>query len=185
MVPERDSYDYVYSVSDLANINTWSKSSLSKGIKEFIKKYPDYVIKQNTIQEISKKEYLEMFEMWAKNKNIKNLFELNEYKAFKKFLQNDNDIRIISLYINNILVGFNTHEIISSNYANSGFSKANIKCHKSIYAVLNWEEAKILKKKGIKYYNWEQDIGIENLRKSKMSYHPVGFLKKYKVSYNS
>ncbi len=185
VVPDRDSYDYVYSVLDLANIDTWSRSSLSKGIKQFIKKYPNYVIKQNTAQEIQKNEYLEMFEIWAKNKNIKDHFELNEYKAFKKSLQSDDNIKITSLYIDNNLVGFNTHEIISNNYANSGFSKANIKYHKSIYAVLNWEEAKILKKQGVKYYNWEQDVGIENLRKSKMSYHPISFLRKYKVSYNN
>jgi len=186
ITPDRDSYDYVYSISHLASMNSWTQNSLSKGIRQFVKKYPNYIIKQNSFKEISKNEYLEVFKRWSKNKKINNYFELNEYKAFEKFLQNhDDNIKIISLYINNVLVGFNMCEIISHDYANSGFSKADIKYHASIYALLNWEEAKILKEQGIKYYNWEQDLGILGLRKAKMKYEPDFFLNKFILRKNS
>lgn len=182
-VSDTDSKDYIYSIDHLASMDTWSQNTLSKGIRRFIKKYPDYVVKQCSIQEISKDEYLEMFKRWAKNKNTKNHFELNEYKAFKRLFQiNNKNIKVISLYLKDILIGFTLFEIFANNYAISHFAKADTAYHLSVYSVLNWEEAKILKKLGVKYYNWEQDLGIQGLKKSKMSYHPVNFLKKYRVS---
>jgi hypothetical protein len=107
---------------------------------------------------------------------------LNEFKAFKKFLQNDDDdIKIVSLYINGVLAGFNIYEIISADYANCSFSKADVKYHSSVYDILDWEEAKILNTKKIKYYNWEVDLGIPGLRYSKEKYKPAFFLKKFTV----
>jgi hypothetical protein len=182
-ISDRDSHDYVYSTSHLASMDAWPKSTISKGIRRFIKKYPDYVIKENLIQEISKDEYLRMFGRWSDNKSIMNHFELNEYKAFERTFEiNDKNIKIISLYIENVLVGFTIYEILSDGYAMSHFAKADISYHPSVYDVLDLEEAKILKNKGIKYYNWEQDLGILGIRKAKMKYKPSFLLKQFIVS---
>ncbi|MEI6280867.1 MAG: phosphatidylglycerol lysyltransferase domain-containing protein, partial [bacterium] len=179
---DRNSYDYIYSVPDLANMNTWPQNSIRKSIRKFIKKYPNYIIKQSSIKEVEKTIYLDLFKKWSQNKDIENFLEFNELKAFKKFFDNhDDNIKIVSLYINNILVGFNTYEIISKDYANSSFSKADTEYDTSIYSVLNWEEAKILNKEKITYYNWEQDLGIPGLRYSKEKYKQAFFLKKFTV----
>lgn len=178
-----NSHDYIYSIPHLASMNVWPQSSLSKGIRRFIKKYSDYVIKQYLIKEISKDKYEEMFQKWAKNKKIKNHLELNEYKALKKLLQIDSkNIKIVSIYLNNILIGFTAHEILANNYAMSHFAKADVSHHSSVYDVLNWEEAKILKNQEIKYYNWEQDLGIQGLRNSKQKYKPSFLLKKFTIT---
>jgi len=180
---DKDSYDYIYSVTNLANMNGWPKSSSKKRLKQFIKKYPDYSIKLASIQEINRDEHLKMFQKWAENKNIPNYFELNEYKAFKKFLElEDNKIKVVSLYVNNNLIGFTVYEIQADSYALSHFAKADTTFHSGVYDVLNWEEAKILEKQGIRYYNWEQDLGLFGLRKSKEKYKPSFFLKKFTVS---
>lgn len=181
-IPDIDSHDYVYAISHLANMNSWPQSSLSKGIRRFIKKYPNYVIKECSIQEILKDEYLEMFKRWAKNKKITDHFELNEYKAFKKMLKiSDKKVRAVSLYLEKTLVGFTVFEISNKDYAISHFAKADTAYHSSVYDMLNWEEAKILKKQGIKYYNWEQCLGIQGLEKAKMKYKPTLFLNKFFV----
>ncbi len=180
---DRDSHDYVYSISHLASMDSWTQSTISKGIRRFIKKYPDYVIKQDSIQEKSKDEYLKMFGRWSDNKNITNHFELNEYKAFERLFQiKDKNIQLISLYVKDVLVGFTVYEILPDNYAISHFAKADSEYHSSVYDILNWEEAKILKKIGIKYYNWEQDLGILGLRNSKLKYKPSFLLKQFIIS---
>ena len=43
----------------------------------------------------------------------------------------------------------------------------------------------ILKEKGKKYLNYEQDLGKPNLRQAKTSFRPIGFLKKFICTYKA
>lgn len=177
-----DSHDYIYSIKELCNMHNWLGHQSSKGIEKFLKLHPDYLVKISSIGEIQKDECKKMFKKWATNKNINDHFGLNEYKAFERFLEiKDENIEVVSLYKNNQLIGFTAYEIISEDYGIAHFSKANTKHHSAIYDILNWEEAKSLKTKGVKYYNWEQDLGIPGLRKSKEKYGPCHFLKKFLI----
>lgn len=181
-ISDLDSKDYIYSIDHLASMDTWSQSTISKGIRRFIKEYPDYIIKENSLEEISEDKYLEIFKRWSENKSIVNHFELNEYKAFKRVFQiKDKSLKIISLYLKDVLVGFSLFEILANGYALSHFAKTDTSYHSSVYDVLDWEEVKILKEQGIKYYNWQQDLGIQGLRKSKEKYKPDSFFNKFFV----
>jgi len=182
VTPDPDAFDYIYPIANLANMNNWPKSRSRKNIRQFSQNYPDYQVKISSIHKVNKEEHLKMFQTWAENKDIPNYFELNEYKAFKRFLDLENHaIKVVSLYVNQVLVGFTVYEIQTNDYVLSHFAKANTKFHRGANDMLNWEEAKILDAKGFKYYNWEQDLGLLGLRKSKEKYKPSFFLKKYIV----
>ncbi len=182
---DRNSYDYVYSISNMAKMNEWSKNTSGKKIRKFLRSNFNYVIKQLSTKEIKKEEYKELFKRWAKSKNIDNHFELNEYKAFERFLQIDSpEIRFVSLYTNGILIGFTAYEILSKDFAISHFAKVDSEHYNAVHDILNWEEAKFLKKRGITYFNWEQDLGISGLRYSKEKYGRSFFLKKFNVLKN-
>lgn len=179
---DQDAFDYIYPIANLANMNNWPKSRSRKNIRQFKKLYPNYLIKVSSIHNINKEEHLKMFQTWAKNKDIPNYPELNEYKAFQRFLElEDHNIKVISLYVDEILVGFTVYEKQTNDYVLSHFAKANTKFHRATNDVLNWEEAKLLDEQGFKYYNWEQDLGLPGLRKSKEKYKPSFFLKKFVV----
>lgn len=179
---DKDAHDYIYSVSHLSNMNNWTQHSSGKNIRNFIKLYPNYVVKHSTIKEVQKNEYIEMFKKWAKNKEVEDYSKLNEYKALERIFEAKHEnVNIVSIYVNNILVGFTVYEILSSDYATSHFAKADIKHHRAISDILNWEEAKILDIQGVKYFNWEQDLGILGLRKSKEKYKPSFHLKKLTI----
>lgn len=178
----RDEYDYIYSISHLAHMNNWTKHSSGKNIRSFIKKFPHYIVKHTSIKEIKKNEYIEMFKKWVENKDIEDYLKLNEYEALERiFKTNQDNLKVVSIYINDVLVGFTIHETLSSDYAISHFAKVNKNHHRSIGDILNWEEAKILDTRGVKYINWEQDLGISGLRKSKEKYKPSFFLKKFTI----
>ena len=44
------------------------------------------------------------------------------------------------------------------------------------------ESAKYLLERGVQMLNFEQDLGIPNLRQAKLGFRPHSFLKKYRVS---
>jgi hypothetical protein len=55
--------------------------------------------------------------------------------------------------------------------------------YKGIYQAIN---QMFLERSGntFEFVNREQDLDIQGLRKAKLSYHPVNFIKKYKITYN-
>ncbi len=174
-----NAYDYIYEVSHLANMHNWPQHSSGKNIRSFSKKYPNYVVKHECIENADEAEYLDMFIRWAKNKDIDNYLGLNEFKALDRIFEtNHYRLNTVSLYVDGVMVGFTIYEIVSPEYAISHFAKADMEYHRAIGDILNWEEAKILNQKGVKYFNWEQDLGIEGLRKSKQKYNPAHMFEK-------
>lgn len=181
---DQDAFDYIYSVSHLSNMNNWAKHGSGKNIRSYTRSCPNYVVKHHSIKDTKMEEIIEMFRVWAKNKGEENYSKLNEYEALERIFEiKNNDVGVVSIYVDNVLVGFTIYEILSYNYAISHFAKSNIEHHCAIGDILNWEEAKILDVQGIKYFSWEQDLGIPGLRKSKEKYKPSFFLKKFIISY--
>lgn len=176
---DQDAFDYVYEVSHLADMDKWPQHTSGKKVRRFLKENPSYEVKLFSINEAPKDECLNLFKKWAEVRSM-DPDELSEFTAAERIFSSGIDtLRVVSLYIKGELVGFTIFEIISKDYAVSHFAKADKDAHPSASDVLNWEEAKILNKSGVKYFNWEQDLGIIGLRKSKEKYGPVLRLKKF------
>lgn len=184
LLPDYAAHDYVYDVSHLANMHNWAQHTSGKHVRSFKKEFEGlYLVKHSPIKDVIKDEYLMMFRKWAENKDLNQFESLSEYLALKRAFQARFDnVHVVSLYIDGGLLGFTIYEKVSDEYAVSHFAKGDTKYHKAVNDILNWEEAKILHAQGIKYFNWEQDLGIPGLRKSKEKYNPVLYLKKHIVS---
>lgn len=180
---DRDAYDYIYSVAHLAKMDSWPASGISKRIRKFVKNNPGYVISISSVKDIPTDEYIKIFKKWAKNKKVGDHLDLNEYKAFERFLRvEDKNIEVISMHVNDELIGFTLYELLTGHCAISHFVKSDTGSYDGINDVMNWEEAKRLYAKGVKYYNWEQDLGILGLRYSKVKYNPSLLMKKFIVT---
>jgi hypothetical protein len=180
---DRDDADYMYLSEHLASMDAWRKNSKAKTIRKITQSFPDYKVTVSKLSEINKKTYLTMFHKWSINKHDTHAYDLNEYKAFRRFLNLKNQsIIAVSIFIDGKLAGFSMYEKLNNRYAIAHFSKADIKDYPGIYELLNWQEGVVLHKKNVKFLNWEQDLGIEGLRYAKEKYRPFYLLKKIMVT---
>ena len=69
-------------------------------------------------------------------------------------------------------VAFSIYEHLNSSTCVVHFEKA-LREYKGLYQLINRETAKKIYSKGCKHINREEDLGIEGLRKAKLSYHPI------------
>lgn len=184
---DRDNFDYIFSTSQLSAFRGTKYKTKRHEVNKFLTLYPNVVFKsENLISPVLREQIISLLQKWTikkkSNQEVDNLSFEGENKALRKMLEMENkNLRIFTCFLNGNLIGFEIDEILLSKYAVAHFSKVDTS-YNGINDFLNMKLSQRLKNEGVEFCNWEQDLGIENLRKSKMSYVPMNFLKKYKVS---
>lgn len=182
---DRDNFDYIVSSLDIAKLHSKKLPKKKKIVDEFKKKYPHLTAKPIDLSSSSNKQaIMDTFDLWGEIGH-KEKGELNiERQAVKRLLENAHhfpDLYALGIYDGDKLVAFNTYEVSTHSHGISSFQKADRR-YEGVYAFLTHEMAKSMVALGCKYINFEQDLGIDGLRASKQSWHPVTFLKKYTIS---
>lgn len=179
-----DNHDYIYEVNKLLTYSGNKLGAKRNFVNRFQRLYPNasYVIadiKNPAIQ----KELLNLFEEWSTLKEDKD--EANrEKKAINNYLKNQayfSAAICVLLYDVNKLIGFAIVEVVKEKYLLVHFEKANYQQYIGIYPYIMQVLARIASSMSCTYINYEQDLGLPLLRKSKRSYHATKFLKKYTV----
>ncbi len=184
-----DNFDYIFSVQELAKPQGSKFKSKRHLANRFLREQNEIEFKLIDLNDHATQDnILHVFRRWEEQKIAENkTYEIkHEELALSRLLNTSNDHKLIlsGLFLNGVMVGFSLDEILANNYAISHFLKADT-AYKGIYEYLNEEVAKHLLSCGVQLWNWEQDLNIEGLRKLKLSYRPVKFLKKYKVALSS
>ena len=181
---DRDSFDYIYPISFFHRlIEQPAKHKPTSHLRFFTRSYRQYKYATRLLHEADKEELKMLFKRWACNKSI-NHRDMHEYIAFERLMQYSHErIFITTISIDSCLVGFMINEILPNNYAICHFCKADVS-YRGIYEALIWIASQELNKLGIQYLNFEQDLGMENLRRSKEKYKQHSFLKKNIVKRN-
>ncbi len=170
---DRDNFDYIYKREDLANLKGKIYHKKRNLISQFKKNY-SYEAKPLLKKYL--KDALNILEEWAKNK------ESGDYESSKEALFLMDELRLCGIiyYVNgkpSAYVLGEENQKGKSFVVN--FEKA-IEEYKGLYQFINKSFAEILPSK-YEFINREQDLGLENLRKAKLSYKPYCFIKKFKV----
>lgn len=181
---DRDNFDYIVSAKDLAALKPEKLPKKRKLVNRFLDLYPECSSKLLDINDpATTTALLSLFDQWALV-NKKSVEETQTEKiAIKRLLNNVNNLGnvfCLAIYEKDMLIGFNTFELTNNKYGISSFQKA-IKDYTGIYAYMTQQMAKVLNERGCEYINFEQDLGIDGLRSSKLSWHPIKYLKKYTV----
>ena len=167
--------DYVYSWDKLANLTGKKLHSKRNHINNFYKLYQSEFSK---ITPEDKDLIISTYDRWFKETDDK--FLLQEKEGIKDLLENYDKLGLVGgkLMVSGNLVAFSIGERLNDDTAVVHIEKADTN-YKGAYTVINQQFAKNCLY-GFTYINREEDMGLEGLRKAKMSYQPDFMVEKYK-----
>lgn len=172
----RDAFDYIYLREDLANLSGKKYHSKRNHISAFSKKQ-EWVFKAITAENIGDVKLCA--EKWYKeNADREDRYLRCERRGVDTILDNMEllGVRGGAIYVGENVVAFTLGSRISDDIFDIHIEKA-LSDYAEAYTVINREFARTLE--GYKYINREDDMGLEGLRKAKLSYKPAILLKKY------
>lgn len=179
-----NSFDYILSIPELITYRGRSLRGKRNFVNRFRKLYQTTTTEFNINDKHIKKSIQELFSIWAGQKGLEPKEVENEFVALWRLLQTSKSPSLISvgIFIDNHLAGFSISEVLEASYAILHFEKADATSFTGIYPYIIQETARELAARGCRYLNYEQDLGLPGLKKSKESYHPCQLLKKYTLT---
>jgi len=178
---DRDGYDYVYDINDLADLPGRKYQKKRNHCNRFRTDYPDYHVEPLTEDNLSKVQ--EMLSAWyeAKEQEAPDSDFLMEKVALNKALTHYKDLDLdgLVLFNNDRLLGFTMGSRLSHDTFDIHFEKAWGDVN-GAYAIINYEFARYLRDKypDILFLDREDDMGIEGLRIAKERYFPHHMVEK-------
>jgi len=168
---DRDLSEYIYSVNDLINFEGKKYHAKKNHLNQF-EKYDYFVKKYDDACFDSIMEIIKIWDSLHQNTAAENdaiILSLKNYKQLKMICE--------LVYVKNKIAGFAIGCVCNNDLGMILFEKADIN-YKGIYVKINNSFIKN-NFSDLKYVSFQEDMGDEGLRKSKMSYHPAFLEHKY------
>lgn len=168
--------DYIYRNYDLTNLPGKKYHAKRNHISKFNRLFPNWHF--DLINEDNMKDAVTVVEKWCEKNNI-DKDDYYEYQAIMMAFENYKEFEMHGgiLYAEDIPVAMTMGARINRKIFDVSFEKALVQ-YDGAYAKVNNEFAKTLV--GFELINREEDLGLESLRKAKLSYYPVEILKRFK-----
>lgn len=175
----RDFEDYVYLRESLVNLSGKKLHSKKNHLNRFKKHYPDYVYREMTKNDFDRCVALakRLISEGTREGEISDYWEI---LSIKRLFENFDVLGLKGgvIEIDGEIVAFTVGEGQNDKYAIIHAEKADTS-YEGAYAAINNEfVAKTLTE--YEFINREEDMGLEGLRKAKLSYRPHYMIKKYK-----
>jgi hypothetical protein len=176
-----DNSDYLYSCQDLINLKGRKYDGKRNLIKRFKSafRYEYEVLNQEAVQEC-----LAFQEQWCEIKECDKIVSLgNEHQAIVEILENFSDFTSLIgaiVRVQGRISALAIAEPLNPSTLVMHVLKANPN-FPGLYQTLT-QEFLAHQAASFSFVNFEQDLGVQGLRKAKQSYHPLGFIKKYIVA---
>jgi hypothetical protein len=185
--PDRDQFDYIYDADELISLTGNRFHKKRNLLYQFQKKY-DYQYVEMSAELVG--AAMAMQNNWCTWRECDSDVQLaNENMAVAKVLSHWEKLDGITggcILVKDTMVAYTVGERLGEDTLVVHFEKGDTQ-YKGVYQAINQmfveHEASGLKN-GIRWVNREQDLGDAGLRTSKESYHPAGFLKKYRADWD-
>lgn len=175
IIEDRDNFDYLYRRQDLAQLPGRNYHKKRNLIKAFLNSHSHSA---QPLREEFRTDALRVLEDWRAGTDGE-----GDYPAAREALQMMEELQLCggiyyvgsrpaAYVLGEEMAGFSSFLI--------HFEKA-VPGYKGLYQYINKSFAAILPE-SYQTINREQDLGDEGLRQAKLSYHPMGFVEKFKVT---
>ncbi len=184
---DSENFDYIYLTARMAALSGNQYKSKRHAAESFAKKHPEHTFEMLPLSELATQEAVRSIAAgWRNHKNVSTDDQsiIHEAEAIENvfLLAKEKDDLLAGLVrVDGIASAFTIEEVINGTVSIGHFWKTSEQSMGE-YEYLASETASYLTDRGVTYWNWEQDLGIENLRASKSSYRPSDFLKKYTIN---
>jgi len=188
VVTEDDRYhDYVLSVHEIAEMRASKFRGKRNLLNRFTKTHGHlaHAKELDLSDEHVKIQIKRVMDEWRLTFEGSNEDIIYEFQAINRAISHAKqlNLRCFGTYVSGQLESFTIFEIVASKTMILHFDKAT-RTHKGLGEHHKHHLAKHLASENIELINYQDDLGIPELKEAKMHYHPVGYLRKYKVSHS-
>lgn len=175
VIEDRDNFDYLYKRESLSGLSGRKYSKKRNLIKAFVK---NHTYEGKPLLEEYLPHALAVLDKWREGRD-----DDGDYGPAREALEKSEVLQLCGgiYYVEDQPVAYSLgEELARGNSFVIHFEKALLG-YKGIYQFVNQAFASIITE-NYEFINREQDLGEEGLRQAKMSYKPVGFVKKFKIT---
>lgn len=182
-----NNHDYVYCLQKLSTL-TGRQYKNKRRLANKFSQLSEIIIKEVDVTDL--KTQVEIFELlteWNQSKLLRGKkpdLDLEQLAILRmaKYSQNKNSLLTHCAYHNEKIVGFSVDELLPHDFVLSHYFKTSLNAPNGVAEFFNQQLATLFLSKGYRLWNWEQDLGLQNLQTSKLSYRPVHYQKKFTIS---
>lgn len=184
--PNRDRFDYVYNIQELIALSGRKYHKKKNHLNKFLSSYPSFSFEE--VRETHLEEIKEIYQKWYEANLNKDRALEAEKRGIESILE---DFAFLSkpeglfalrgglLRADGEIIAFAFGEAVSDQSVVMHIEKANTS-YAGVFQAINQQCLEHLWK-DYEWVNREEDLGIEGLRKAKLSYHPAHLLEKYEI----
>ena len=180
---DRDGFDYIYTIDKLADLSGKKLHAKRNHISRFCDQFPDWMFEPISPDNIA--DCLDMEEKWYAEQVADDRADANlghEKDAVETALRHMDELGVSGGLIRaeGRVLAFSMGSMTTTDCYNVHFEKAYGEIQ-GAYAVINREMARWVRATHpeVAYFNREDDMGLEGLRKAKRSYYPDILLEKF------
>lgn len=178
---DRDNFDYLYEAQKLMSFSGKKLHSKKNHYNSFIKTYNYEVVEIKDEKVIE--DVILAAEKWYEETEEKDCKLFYELLAIKDIVNNMSFLNLngIAVYVDGMVAAFSIGESLNGKLAVIHIEKAD----KNINGIYSFIAKTLIDTcfKNAEIVNREQDLGIDGLRKSKMSYYPLKLEKKFILNF--
>ena len=184
--PRRNQYDYIYRRADLASLAGGKLKAKRNHVNKFLSEHPDFEYRPLTTEMFDDCRQLEA--LWREERGDTNPEYGDTIAAEQRVVENvfahwdQLDMQGGSIWLDGRMVAFTYGAAVTDDCIDVCVEKAD-RHIEGLFSVINQQFCDHLPEQFV-YVNREEDMGLEGLRKAKLSYHPEILLSYNVVQFN-